>query len=112
MLNTTFKGTGTMKKFVAESTAAFSAINQARVDMPPGYDGQTPLFRLEGSGENTTLVLDLKDASVFNVEKVGWNTLQYNAGSSDYEYIAPEDLFDEFSVTVSNGNLYINIKIT
>jgi len=95
MLKDSFKGTGTLKKFVDESNSAFSALNDIKVYMPQGYAGAEPTMQL--SGDNKSIVFDMGDALIFTLNNVVWNF----TGSAD---------IDTMSAEVLNGKLVINVE--
>ena len=96
-LNTGFKGTGTMKGFVAQVMKFFTAINNAKVEVPSGYKGIPPTLSIEGGA----LVLDMGEASLFSASNVTWDIT--GAGASKV---------GTKSATVSNGKLIISLEVS
>lgn len=98
MLKTDFKGTGSLKEFVAESDKLFNALNNAEVRVPDEYAGEVPrLYIEESGGDKTALVLDMEDALLFTLNNVKWSI----SGGAVIEYRA---------VYVDNGKLNIVVK--
>ena len=105
-LNTKFTGTGGMTKFVAESTKMFSAINNATIEMPFEYKGQTPTISISG-GDSPALVIDMKDAAVFTENNVQWSLWDNSLGA----FVAPESYFISMDIRIENGVLKIDLVV-
>jgi len=100
-LKDNFVGTGPLKRFAEESNRIFSALNNATVKMPSGYDGGIPTLSLKKSGESASLVLDMSDAMIFNPQNV---TVSKMLGSTGNLVI--------HKISVDNGHLNVAVLIT
>lgn len=96
MLNTEYEGTGSLKDFVATSVELFKSINEARVEVPPGYSGTTPTITITG-GDDPKLTLDLADALLFTLNNVRWD-------------LSGTATFASNEVAVVNGQLIISVE--
>ena len=100
LMKSDFKGTGSLVEFVESSNKVFSALDNAEVRVPDGYDGDVPrLFIDESSESKAKLVLDMQDALLFTLNNVRWTLY----GGADFEV---------YNVYVANGVLNIEVKAT
>lgn len=102
-----FKGSGSMKQFCEESNAIFSAINNAKVIMPPSYVGAEPTITIEDAGgSGKVLRLDLGDALVFSLANISWSF-------SGNAFTAPNNVTISYkNAAVVNGQLKLYITVT
>lgn len=92
-----FKGNGPMKDFVDASNRVFAALTNARVDVPPGFEGTAPEFKLNEGKDSASFELKMNDAVLLNRSKV---YLRINGN--------PQPV-GTYSVYTSNGKLIIRV---